>query len=329
MLASASPRFMAVLVCVMGAALCACSIAVSFTGLTGGSSDAGATEAGGTDAPFNDGAATSPDAGADADAAPIPMCDPTKPFGTPTLVAGLDTSSDKQWGRLSTDELEIFYQAGGSTGAQVFLATRMSRLDGFGAPSLVSINDPGTTNYDPMLSPDNVTLVFSSGRNGGPGGRDLQRATRTARTADFGPVTAITAVNTGGDESQPYLTLNNAALWLGVDEDIFVAQASGNSFTAPVAVAELNTSSDEEFPVPSADGSYLYFASNRAPATAADVWLARRPSSGAPFGTPVQVSELNSTADDTPTWLSLDGCRIYITSARAGGRAIYVAGRSP
>jgi hypothetical protein len=66
----------------------------------------------------------------------------------------------------------------------------------------------------------------------------------------------------------------------------------------------------------SADGLSLYFASNRAGSqgstNSSDVWVARRQTKADAFGTPTNVAELSSPDEDIPSWLSADGCRMYV-----------------
>jgi sarcosine oxidase delta subunit len=47
------------------------------------------------------------------------------------------------------------------------------------------------------------------------------------------------------------------------------------------------------------------------------------------FGPPEPVDELNTNGVDHATWLSPDGCRIYMRSDRNGTDDVFVATRSP
>ena len=60
-----------------------------------------------------------------------------------------------------------------------------------------------------------------------------------------------------------------------------------------------------------------------------DIWLARRASVDQPFSGAAPVSELNSSAADTPNWISPDNCRLYMSSGRDDPSVLYVATRSP
>ena len=75
----------------------------------------------------------------------------------------------------------------------------------------------------------------------------------------------------------------------------------------------------------------LFFASSAgAPDVSQDydIWSSTRASATAAFGAPVRVPELSSSAEDYPSWLSPDGCRIYLTRGQLEtGYAVFVASR--
>lgn len=96
-------------------------------------------------------------------------------------------------------------------------------------PRLLDLNDPNSWDSTPALSPDGLTLYFSSNRPGGYGGTDLYAANvdRRGRWIDvrnLGP-----DINTSGNESFPYMS-TNGKLYFSSDGhpgfgqlDIFVA----------------------------------------------------------------------------------------------------------
>src|SRR5262249_12794184 len=114
--------------------------------------------------------------------------------------------------------------------------------------------------------------------------------------------------------------------------DVYEAPIQGGVLGAPQLVAPVNSSAMEYFPALSPDGLTLWFSSSRADVKAAggmDVWMSTRTTPTSPFSPPTIVQELNSAGDDTVTWLSHDGCRLYMTSNRSGNYDILMAVRSP
>jgi hypothetical protein len=74
----------------------------------------------------------------------------------------------------------------------------------------------------------------------------------------------------------------------------------------------------------------LFFASNRRAdpnRTDTDIWMARRSSVADGFDAPMQLDQLNTENADVPTWVSADGCVLYITSGQNLAYGIYVATR--
>jgi hypothetical protein len=283
-----------------------------------------------TDAGTPDAAAT-PDASANGEGAAARPCDPDTLFGPPSPLGG-PTPGAWTNARLSGDELEIVFEADDSSEKpQVWRASRLVRTDGFGPPAIVtSLEDSRVGGYDPDVSLDALTVVFASGRSEATGWpRDIFLATRGTRAADFGPPGAVAEINSPADEAAPYLEPGNAHLWFMRDSaTIWMAPRSGDGFAQPAEVKELNALGKLGFPVPSDDDTYIYF-SLQDQAGSSHVWMARRASPELPFAGARSVTELNSTTEESPNWLSPDGCRIYLTSNRTGSWQLYVAERSP
>lgn len=111
----------------------------------------------------------------------------------------------------------------------------------------------------------------------------------------------------------------------GANDIYFVSSKSGSTdiyraagFVPPIAVAELNTTSEELSPVVSADDKTILWSSRRTdggPQGGADIWEARRANTAGPFANLRRVTELNTEGNDTPTWISESGCRLYLNRA--------------
>ncbi|HJX62353.1 MAG TPA: hypothetical protein VJ860_00200 [Polyangia bacterium] len=83
-------------------------------------------------------------------------------------------------------------------------------------------------------------------------------------------------------------------------------------------------------PTLTADELELYFTSN--PNSDYDIWLVKRESGTAPWGTPARVDQLSSTSLDETPEVSADGLTIYLASERPGGvtpgRRLWVSHRA-
>jgi hypothetical protein len=53
--------------------------------------------------------------------------------------------------------------------------------------------------------------------------------------------------------------------------------------------------------------------------------MASRASTADPFGAPTNVSEVNTSGIEAPTWISVDGCRLYMHVNQGHDYDIYMA----
>ena len=100
-------------------------------------------------------------------------------FGTPMLVAELNSASAEQRITIRNDAREAFFFSDrpGSAVTDLWTSSREDRDAVWGRPTLLSINSAGT-DAQPTLSRDGRTLVFASDRPGALG-FDLYISTRT------------------------------------------------------------------------------------------------------------------------------------------------------
>jgi Tol biopolymer transport system component len=116
----------------------------------------------------------------------------------------------------------------------------------------------------------------------------------------------------------------------GVDLWTSTRAAVTDPWNAPTLLAVVNSTNDDTTPEITGDGLDLVFASNR-PGGAGlyDLYLSTRASRAAAWGTPVQIAELASTADEFAGTLAPDRMTIIFTSSRPGigGGDIYQAVR--
>jgi hypothetical protein len=337
----------------------AIAVATSLVGACVGDSSSGVGvfgDGGGADAnAATDGAVSSPDASASdaamdassandastdaaTDAAP-PACDTTKPFAPPLLIAGMGINvAYNSSPHLSADERTMIFFGQLEAGAQdeIYLALRADPAASFGAPAPQTVLDGPTANVDADLSANALTVFFSSDRSGQYLIYSSTRATTTSAWAMPAAVTAVNAISPYASY-QPFVTADGQELWLASNrpngsgqDDLYHAPANGSTFGAPVAEAELNTSSVERSPVLSADRKSIFWASDRTDGNAKggfDIWFAQRASVTAPFTAITNVAELNSTDVEYPGWLSADGCRLYMTRSTGTTPSMYVATR--
>jgi hypothetical protein len=273
-----------------------------------------------------------PDAGA---------CNPTKPFGAASPVNELDSTTGGQDAtlRFASGFLAAVFEsdrAGGVGGLDLYSTSRPDLQTTFGtALDLVTLNTAADEEA-PTLTGDALTIYFATTRTGP---MRIFQATRTTASLAFGAPAQVTSLNTLGNLRQPYVREDGAVLYFTADAaeagnfDVYRSSKSGGtSLQTAVPVGELTTTSEEAFPVVTADDLTIYWASTRTDGGARgglDIWMATRSSTSAQFGSFTDVSELETTADEYPSAVTPDGCTLYFSSTRPSGTSfkLFVATR--
>jgi WD40-like Beta Propeller Repeat len=274
-----------------------------------------------------------------------PHCDPRTEFSAPTPLTSLNTPEQEGSGRFrGDDETTIYFDAireagaGGNAMFDLFTATRLDRGDSFGpAVRIDGLSQPQTHEYSPSLTDDGTKLFFER-QDASQTNSDIYVAQRETASGPFGPPSLVAGINTSGYEANPFVHGDGHELWFvatGADTtiDIFLGVLTPGGYAAH-PVAELNSDVDDYYPVVTKDNLTVYFASQRPLGGAAgfNVWVATRMTPAETFGRPAPVGNVNSDGDERPTWISDDGCRLYIAADRDGGRGgqdIYVSSRGP
>jgi Tol biopolymer transport system component len=279
-----------------------------------------------------------------------PSCDANAPFGAPSLVPGLDPgalmAASVEGVRLSPDGLTAYFSATGRPGGvgygDLYQAERAAVTAPFG--SVVPIAGTGIDTpddeSDPTMTGDGLTLLFSRTRPA-TNPNVFYEANRPTPGIPFTGVTSVFADATAlgiSDMATPFFREDGAALYFvfvptqAPDSltDIYRAPRTNGSLGVPSAVEELNTTFAEIAPVVTPDELTIYFASDRSDGQARgeyDIWTATRSDVGGAFSPPANVAEVNTPSSDVPTFITHDGCTLYLWSDRGGSVAAYVATR--
>ena len=175
----------------------------------------------------------------------------------------------------------------------------------------------------PSLSPDNRELYFVSDRAGGYGGYDIW-VSRFEDGLWQQPVNAGPSVNTAGNETAPYIALDNETLYFTSDgwpgmggTDLFVSHKTADTAWEPAENLgyPINTAYDERSECINIDGKKLYFASDRqGPPGNYDLYETKLP------GTmrPVPTSYLKGYVYDSLTKNRLNYASVNILDANTG-----------
>jgi len=196
----------------------------------------------------------------------------------------------------------------------------------------------GDNDGEPTLTADLLELYFSSER---AGGTDIWVAKRASVSLPWDLPTAVAELNSTsrdipGGVSGDGLTMAVASDRPGGTDgwDIWISTRDTRSapWRSPTVVTSLNTTSDEIPSFISNDGLLILFHSSRVAQHESSIFSSTRSSATAPWGTPVNITELNSSGSFNG-WarLSADGLTVVFDSNRSGGpglRDLYTAVRS-
>jgi hypothetical protein len=124
-----------------------------------------------------------------------PICH-TGIWNSPVLLASLATGSEEADPSISPDELTLFFDSNRNTSLAraIWVSTRATTADPFGAPTRVAELDDAMDDYDPTLSSDGLEIWFGSLRSGT---RELYKATRPATGSAFSAPTLVPIVGDG------------------------------------------------------------------------------------------------------------------------------------
>jgi WD40 repeat protein len=192
---------------------------------------------------------------------------------------------------LSSDGLELFFdnglrvRPGGQGSGDIWFARRATASSSWNEPQNLGpvVNSPFTEGV-PKLSHNGLTLLFSSDRPGGSGGRDIWVTSRATRSAPWTvPINLGPAVNGPGHDWCPALSPDALRLIFQSDrpggfggDDFWISTRTSTSGPWSTAVhlgPEINTPADEAKAEFSADGRTLLFASTRPGGQGAlDIW---------------------------------------------------------
>ncbi len=192
------------------------------------------------------------------------------PWGPSSIVAELSSPQDDQDPEVSVDGLTMYMASNRGGSMQIYVSQRRTRVTAWGTPTVVSL---GTSTLDEAAGLDRTELnvVFGS-RRGTETNAHLYTATRPDTSAAWMNVTELSALSSNWEDTGPALFNNGSGLVFatrrltsGGTSDLFQAARPDETspFTSLAPISELNTTSNEEGPWMSQDGTLILFASDR------------------------------------------------------------------
>lgn len=271
------------------------------------------------------------DAKAPDDVVVVPRCNPARPYSSPVALVGLSSMSSEIGVEATDDALAGVMWSDRSGVDRIYEVTRADPTADFSMPQLVP-NLASPTNVpdrDPALSGDGLTLVFASQRTAGDW--NMFATTRPSRSQPFAIPTQIVELATPSADWGPFVASDGLSLYYVTGSDL--AYSSRTTAAAPWTapgwlLTALNTPSSEFEPAVTADELTIFYGSDRPDGGMGglDIWTATRGAKSDPFTAPSPVTELNTSGDDIPSWVSPDRCQLFLTRTNgAAGWDLYVA----
>lgn len=196
----------------------------------------------------------------------------TSPWTAPTLVTELSSASVERRPTFDTSGLTaVFVRAVTAGDEDLMLASRTSISQPWSTPvPATSLNVAPADDGDPFLSDDGLELWFASARMG------RYRIYRSSRpnfaTAFSAPVEVTELTSTGDENAMPTLSRDRLHIYIDSNRtgslgslDIFVASRASlaGTFSPPVNVTAVNSSSNDRVVGTSPDECELYLVSLR------------------------------------------------------------------
>lgn len=177
-----------------------------------------------------------------------------EPFAVAPLTA-VNSPSDESSPEISADGKTLYFTSDRAAADRPDVYVAHLEGGSWTMPAVVPELTTPRVESDLAISPDGLTAVVSRGNQ-------FFLYTRVAASGPFGASTALPALDIAGSPAAPTLTDHADVVYFhaGAVRDLYVAHRTGDTFTPPAPVAELNTDAREDGPFISPDGHHLYFA---------------------------------------------------------------------
>lgn len=140
------------------------------------------------------------------------------PWGPPAPVSELNTTSKEFAGGMTPDTLQLALMRSTNTDFNLYLSTRGSTQDPWGAPQpIAAVNSPEIENR-PWINHDATVIYFDSERTGAAL-RDIFVSVRPDPSALWAAPVAVTSLNTSALDSDVWLSPDLKTIYFSSDRD--------------------------------------------------------------------------------------------------------------
>ena len=195
----------------------------------------------------------------------------------------------------------------------------------FSPPVLVTaISDPTADDEDPSFTGDLRELYFSSDR---AGDSDIWVSRRASPSDPWGAPSMVPELSSSGIDRSPSVSLDGLSIWFTTDRELFRGRIWHSSrpntqspWALPAPVSELASPNFDSAPSIDAAETTMFFSSlhQNSSTTGTDIYASTRASVSQPWGMPVRVPGLDTTADEADPFVAQGGLVVFYTLARSG-----------
>ena len=260
-----------------------------------------------------------------------PWSTPVNAETLPGTSSDLNTAFNDGCPIQSPDGLSLYIASnrpGGLGGQDIWVATRETTDARWGAPQNLGppINSSANDFCPTPLRGTRLLFVSERGGPGSCGSGDIYLARLNPAQGWGDPENLGCQVNSAAGEAGPsyFETASGAQLYFSSaragDSNIYASpELADGSFGPAVPVSSLNSANDDFRPNVRKDGLEVVFDSNRSGTLGGqDIWSATRDSVDDEWSTPVDLTSVNSPANETRASLSWDGRTLTFGSNRTG-----------
>lgn len=258
-------------------------------------------------------------------------------FGTPTNL-GPTVNSPALDGTpsVTADGLSLFFnsqRSGGYGHYDIWVSTRQTTADPWGEPvNLGPTINTSSLDGNTVISPDGLTLYFTSDRPGGHGDWDIYVTTRASISDPWSiPTNSGPPFSSSASDHGISITEDGLSAFFGTDRpggfgngDLYMStrETPDDPWGEPVNLGALvNSPSFDGGAMVSPDGLSLCFFSNRPGGYGGfDAWVTTRATTDDEWSAPVNLGPvINTSTFDGAATLSADCSTLYFMSGRPGG----------
>ena len=222
---------------------------------------------------------------------------------------------------ISPDGLTLAFNSFRSLNQQIWLATRSSTSEGFGDPVMLPspINTPAQESCPTITQGDRLYFTRSTGA---PGTGDLY-VSKLGPNGWSNPTSLGPAINTAAnveegvgfyedDQGRQVMVFSRRpnGAFVGPGGHIY---ESVDGAPATLVAGGPHSSGSDNRPSVTHDGKTIFWDSLRGGENS-DIWYATRSSTSEPFGQAIQLSQVNSTLNETRPFVSWDGEMLIVSA---------------